>query len=210
MRTEGHPVQLHWRRSSTRPRKLVFVVDVSGSMEDYVRPLMMFLQAARRASGEAEAFAYGTRLTRVTDELAGRYPDAALERVSRAVPDWAGGTRIADNLKRLNDVWGRRGLTRGAVVTIVSDGWERGDLDLLDRQMGRLHRAAATLVWVNPLAGDPGYEPLAAGMVTALPHVDVFLPGHNLRSLESLVTVLDEVGGPSRARNARRRVSSNV
>lgn len=190
MRTEGHPVQLAWRHSSQRPRKLVFAIDVSGSMEPYVRPLMMFLQAARQASREVDAFAFGTRLTRLTDELGGRYPDTTLERVARAVPDWAGGTRIGDNLKRLNDVWGRRGVTRGAVVVIVSDGWERGDLELLRGQMERLQRHSHRLIWVNPLAGDPGYEPLAAGMATALPFVDVFLPGHNLRSLEALVAAL--------------------
>lgn len=190
MRTEGHPAQLAWRHSSQRPRKLVFVIDVSGSMEPYVRPLMMFLQAARQASREVDAFAFGTRLTRLTDELGGRYPDTALERVARAVPDWAGGTRIGDNLKGLNDVWGRRGLIRGAVVVIVSDGWERGDLELLRGQMERLQRYSHRLIWVNPLAGDPGYEPLAAGMATALPFVDVFLPGHNLRSLEALVAAL--------------------
>lgn len=192
MRTEGHPVRLAWRRSAVRPRKLVFVVDVSGSMEAYARPLMMFLQAARQASRDIEAFAFGTRLTRLTDELGGRSPDAALDRVARTVPDWAGGTRIGENLKALNDFWGRRGVTRGAIVTIVSDGWERGDVELLGSQMKRLRRSSHRLIWVNPLAGDPHFQPLAAGMATALPHLHAFLPGHNLRSLEALVGVLAE------------------
>jgi len=192
MRTEGHPVQLAWRTRSSRPRRLLFAIDISGSMEPYARPLLMFLQAAGQASHEVEAFAFGTQLTRLSDELAGRRPDAALRRVAGAVPDWAGGTRIGDNLKRLNDVWGRRGLTRGAVVVIVSDGWERGDVELLRTQMERLKRAAHRVIWVNPLAGDPAYEPLAVGMATALPYVDVFMPGHNLRSLEALAAVLSE------------------
>jgi uncharacterized protein with von Willebrand factor type A (vWA) domain len=164
----------------------------------------MFLQAAGQASREVEAFAFGTQLTRLTDELAGRRPDAALGRVAGAVPDWAGGTRIGNNLKRLNDVWGRRGLTRGALVVIVSDGWERGDVELLRTQMERLKRAAHRVIWVNPLAGDPAYEPLAAGMATALPYVDVFMPGHNLRSLEALAAVLSEPFPATASRPPRR------
>jgi len=200
MRTEGHPVQLAWRRARSQPRKLVFAIDISGSMEPYARPLLMFLHAARQASRNVEAFAFGTRLTRLTDDLGGRRPDAVLERVSRAVPDWAGGTRIGENLKRLNDVWGRRGVTRGAVVVIVSDGWERGDLELLRSQMERIEGKAHTTIWVNPLAGDPDYEPLAAGMATALPYVDVFLPGHNLRGLEALAEALADAPAGRRRR----------
>jgi uncharacterized protein len=201
MRTEGHPVQLAWRSAPPRPRRLVFAIDISGSMEPYARPLLMFLHAARQASRKVEAFAFGTRLTRLTEDLAGRRPDAALERVAGAVPDWAGGTRIGENLKLLNDVWGRRGVTRGAVVVIVSDGWERGDLELLRDQMERLAGMAYRTIWVNPLAGDPDYEPLAAGMAAALPYVDVFLPGHNLRSLEALAAVLAK---PPAGRSRRR------
>jgi uncharacterized protein len=200
MRTEGHPIQIAWRSAPSRPRRLVFAIDISGSMEPYARPLLMFMHAARQASRKVEAFAFGTRLTRLTEDLAGRRPDAALERVAGTVPDWAGGTRIGENLKRLNDVWGKRGVTRGAVVVIVSDGWERGDLELLRSQMERLAGMAQTTIWVNPLAGDPEYEPLAAGMATALPYVDVFLPGHNLNSLEALASALAEppAGRPRR------------
>jgi uncharacterized protein with von Willebrand factor type A (vWA) domain len=192
MRTEGHPLDLLYRERRVVPRRMVFLIDVSGSMELYARPVIVFAQAVRQASTRLEAFAFGTRLTRLTRQLGGRDPAQAMERASRAVPDWAGGTRIGENLRVLNANWGRRGITRGATVVIFSDGWERGDASQLSREMGRLHRSAHLVVWVNPLAGEPGYEPLAAGMAAALPHVDRFLPGHDLRSLEALVEVLDE------------------
>jgi uncharacterized protein with von Willebrand factor type A (vWA) domain len=191
MRTDGYPLVCLWREPRLVPRKLVFVVDVSGSMEPYARAMMMFLQAAVRAGRRVEAFTFGTRLTRVTRELERRNPDRALRAASRAVPDWAGGTRIGANLKALNDTSGRLGMTRGAVVVIVSDGWERGDIVALEHEMRRLYLASHTIVWVNPLAGEPGYEPLAQGMAVALPYVDHFLPGHNLRSLETLADVLE-------------------
>jgi uncharacterized protein with von Willebrand factor type A (vWA) domain len=191
MRTDGYPIVCIYRRPRLVPRKLLFAVDVSGSMEPYARAMVMFLQAAVRAGRRVEAFTFGTRLTRVTKELEGRNPDRALEAASRAVPDWAGGTRIGANLNALNDRWGRVGLTRGAVVVIVSDGWERGDIELLEREMQRLRRTAHTIVWVNPLAGEPGYEPLAQGMAAVLPYLDHFLPGHNLRSLETLAEVFE-------------------
>jgi uncharacterized protein with von Willebrand factor type A (vWA) domain len=162
-------------------------------MEPYARAMTMFLQAAVRAGRHVEAFTFGTRLTRLTPYLVGRDPDRALERAAAAVPDWAGGTRIGENLKAFNDVWGRRALTRGAVVVIASDGWERGDPALLDSEMARLHRAAHTVVWVNPLAGGEGYRPLVAGMAAALPHIDLFLPGHNLKALEALADALDAI-----------------
>jgi uncharacterized protein with von Willebrand factor type A (vWA) domain len=191
MRTDGYPMVCLWREPRLVPRKLVFVVDVSGSMEPYARAMMMFLQAAVRAGRRAEAFTFGTRLTRVTKELEGRNPDRALRAATRAVPDWAGGTRIGANLKALNDTCGRLGMTRGAIVVIVSDGWERGDIPALEHEMARLSRTAHTVAWVNPLAGEPGYEPLAQGMAVALRYVDHFLPGHNLRSLEALAEVLE-------------------
>ncbi|HEY3613104.1 MAG TPA: VWA domain-containing protein [Gaiellales bacterium] len=193
MRTGGQPIERAWRRPRSVPRRLVFLVDVSGSMEPYARAMTMFLQAAVRAGRHVEAFTFGTRLTRLTPYLVGRDPDRALERAARAVPDWAGGTRIGENLKAFNDVWGRRALSRGAVVVIVSDGWERGDPSLLGSEMARLHRAAHTVVWVNPLAGGPGYRPLVAGMAAALPFVDRFLPGHDLQALESLAAALESI-----------------
>jgi uncharacterized protein with von Willebrand factor type A (vWA) domain len=191
IRSGGHPLELAWRRPASVPRRLVFLLDVSGSMEPYARVMLMFLQAVRQASPNLEAFTFGTRLTRLTRELAGRDPDRALDRASAAVPDWAGGTRIGDALEAFDARWGRRGLTRGAVVVILSDGWERGDLELLRLQMTRLQRAAHTLVWVNPLAGSLDYRPLAGGMAAALPFVDVFLAGRNLRDLEALGEVLE-------------------
>ena len=193
MRSEGIPLERQWRRPKLVPRRLVVLVDVSGSMEPYARALVMFLQAAVRAGRHVEAFTFGTRLTRLTPHLAGRDPDRALANAARAVPDWAGGTRIGENLKAFNDVWGRRGLTRGAIVVIASDGWERGDPTLLAEQMRRLHLAAHRVVWTNPLAGGEGYRPLVAGMQAALPYVDDFLPGHNLHALETLAEVLEEI-----------------
>jgi uncharacterized protein len=192
MRTEGYPLVRQWRQRRVVRRKLVFLVDISGSMEPYARAMIMYLQAAVCAR-KVEAFTFGTRLTRVTRHLASREPDQALEAATRAVPDWAGGTRIGENLKALNDNWSKRGLTRGAVVVIISDGWERGNLELLSAEMERLHRAAHTLVWVNPLAGHPGYEPVGQGIAAVLPHVDRFLPGHNLRSLDGLTEVLESL-----------------
>jgi uncharacterized protein len=193
MRTGGHPVERAWRTPKTVPRRLVFLVDVSGSMEPYARAMTMFLQAAVRSGRHVEAFTFGTRLTRLTPYLVGRDPDRALERAAAAVPDWAGGTRIGENLKAFNDVWGRRALTRGAVVVIASDGWERGDPALLGSEMARLQRAAHTVVWINPLAGGAGYRPLVAGMAAALPYIDLFLPGHNLKALEALAEALDAI-----------------
>jgi uncharacterized protein len=198
MRTEGYPLARQWRRRRLVPRKLVFLIDVSGSMEPYARALTMFLQAAVRDGGKVEAFTFGTRLTHVTRELRGHDPDRALRSAARVVPDWAGGTRIGDNLKTLNDRYGPRGVTRGAVIVIASDGWERGGAARLREEMIRLHRAAHAIVWVNPLAGDADYEPLAQGMSAAMPHIDYFLPGHNLRSLEGLAGVLE--GLPAQGR----------
>lgn len=191
MRTDGYPMVCLWREPRLVPRKLVFVVDVSGSMEPYARAMLIFLQAAVKAGRRVEAFTFGTRLTRVTRELEASQPQRALEAASRAVRDWAGGTRIGTNIRTLNDEWGRLGITRGAAVVIVSDGWERGEIPALEREMARLRRCAHTVVWVNPLAGEPGYEPLAQGMAAALPYVDHFLPGHNLHSLETLAEVLE-------------------
>ncbi len=195
MRREGEPVERAFRRKKRVERRVVFLCDVSGSMEPYSRALVLFLQAAVSAGRKVEAFTFGTRLTRLTPYLGGYDPEASLERASRAVPDWAGGTRIGDALKAFNDLYGRRGLTRGSIVVIVSDGWERGDVSQLTLEMARLRRRCHSIIWVNPLKGTEGYEPLAAGMAAALPYVDVFLPGHNLLALESLVEALRASGG---------------
>ena len=194
-RHQGEPIERVFRRPKRVERRVVFLCDVSGSMEPYSRALVLFLQAAVSAGRKVEAFTFGTRLTRLTPFLGGYDPEASLQRAARAVPDWAGGTRIGDNLKAFNDLYGRRGLTRGAVVVIVSDGWERGDVTTLAAEMARLRRRCHSIIWVNPLKGTVGYEPLAAGMAAALPYVDVFLPGHNLAALESLAEALRQVDG---------------
>lgn len=190
LRAGGDPLERPYRARKEVPRKLVVLCDVSGSMESYTRALLLFLHAAVGTGRGVEAFAFGTRLSRLTPELATRDPEAALDKASAAVVDWGSGTRIGASLKELNDVYGRRALSRGAVVVIVSDGWERQDPALVGREMARLARAAYAVVWVNPLKGNPDYQPLAGGMRAALPFVDRFLPGHNLRSLEELAAVL--------------------
>lgn len=190
LRTGGDPLDRPRRSRKHVPRKLVLLCDVSGSMEAYTRALLLFLHAAVGSGPGVEVFAFGTRLSRLTPELETRDPEAALEKCTEAVVDWGSGTRIGASLKEFNDVYGRRALSRGAVVVVVSDGWERQDPELVGREMARLARAAYAVVWVNPLKGNPDYQPLAGGMRAALPFVDRFLPGHNLRSLEELAAVL--------------------
>jgi uncharacterized protein len=190
LRAGGDPLDRPFRARKEVPRKLVVLCDVSGSMDSYARVLLLFLHAVVGAGRGVEAFAFGTRLSRLTPDLATRDPDAALERCTEAVVDWGSGTRIGASLREFNEVYGRRALSRGAIVLIVSDGWEREDPELVGREMAKLARAAYAVVWVNPLKGNPQYQPLAGGMRAALPYVDRFLPGHNLRSLEELATVL--------------------
>jgi len=186
--TGGEPVRLSFRARAQQPRRIVLLCDVSGSMDPYVRPLLRLIHAAVVAGGpgRVEAFALGTRLTRITRELAWRDPDVALSRASRAAPDRAAGTRLGEGLREFNERWGVRGMARGATVVVLSDGWDRGDPDLLGEQMARLHRVAHLVVWVNPLKASPGYAPLARGMAAALPWVDRFVEGHSLASLEAL------------------------
>ena len=190
LRTGGDPVERPRRARKVVPRKLVVLCDVSGSMSAYSRAILLFLHAAVRTGRNVEAFAFGTRLTRLTRDLGVRDPEAALERSTSMSVDWGSGTRIGASLKEFNDVHGRRGLSRGAVVVIVSDGWERDDPALVGRELATLARTAYAVVWVNPLKGNPEYQPLAGGMRAALPFVDRFLPGHNLESLEELASVL--------------------
>ncbi len=190
LRTGGDPVERPFRARKDVPRKLVVLCDVSGSMDAYARALLLFLHAAVGSGPGVEAFAFGTRLSRLTPELGTRDPEAAIEKCTASVTDWGSGTRIGASLKEFNDVYGRRALSRGAIVVIVSDGWERQDPELVGREMARLARAAYAIVWVNPLKGNPDYQPLAGGMRAALPFVDRFVPGHNLRSLEELAAVL--------------------
>ncbi len=190
LRTGGEPVRRLSTGPSTRPRRVVLLADVSGSMEPYSRALVRFAHVAVAARARVEAFTLGTRLTRLTRELTTRDPDEALARAAAAVPDWSGGTRLGDALRRFNDEWGVRGMARGAVVVILSDGWDRGEPDELAEQMERLGRVAHRVVWVNPLKASPGYEPLARGMAAALPFVDEFVEGHSLDSLEDLARII--------------------
>jgi uncharacterized protein with von Willebrand factor type A (vWA) domain len=186
MRTGGETLRHRFRRARIQPRKVVLLCDVSGSMGPYSRALLRFLHAGVVSGARLEAFSMGTRLTRITRELATRDPDVALRQAAGAVRDISGGTRLGDTLKEFVDRWGQRGIARGAVVVILSDGWDRGDVSVLAEQMQRLSRLAYRVIWVNPLKSAPGYKPLAAGMAAALPHVDVFLSGHNFESLEEL------------------------
>jgi uncharacterized protein len=190
LRTGGDPFERHWREPAQRPRPLVLVCDVSGSMEPYARMLLQYLQACVAARRRVEAFVFGTRLTRVTGELAGRDPDRALDRAAGAAADWSGGTRIGDALATLNREFGRR-LGRGAIVVLLSDGWDRGEPRQLGREIARLGRCAYRLIWLNPLKASPDYEPLTRGMQAALPHVDHFLAGNSLASLEELAILME-------------------
>jgi uncharacterized protein len=190
LRTGGDPFERHWRESAERPRPLVLVCDVSGSMEPYARMLLQYMQACVAARRRVEAFVFGTRLTRVTGELAGRDPDRALDRAAGAAEDWSGGTRIGEALATLNREHGRR-LGRGAIVVLLSDGWDRGDPQQLAVEMARLQRCAHRLIWLNPLKASPEYEPLTRGMQAALPHVDHFLAGNSLASLEELAILME-------------------
>ena len=190
--TGGDPILRSFRRRVEVSRRLVVLCDISGSMEAYTRGMLLFLHAAVSA-GRVEVFAFGTRLTRLTGALRKRDPEQALEAAAATVLDWASGTQIGASLRAFNDEWGRRAFSRGAVVVIVSDGWERQDPELVGREMARLARSAYAVVWVNPLKGNVDYQPLGAGMRAALPYVDRFLPGHNIASLEDLAATLSAI-----------------
>ncbi|HEX9259211.1 MAG TPA: VWA domain-containing protein [Acidimicrobiales bacterium] len=190
LRSGGEPMRRLHRQPGERPRRLVLLLDISGSMEPYARALLRFVHAAVAGRQRVEAFALGTRLTRMTRELSVRDPDQALKRASVSVSDWSGGTRLGEGLRAFNDRWGVRGMARGAIVVILSDGWDRGDPEVLAEQMRRLQRVAYRLVWVNPLKVTPGYAPLARGMAAALPYVDDFVEGHSLTALEELAEVI--------------------
>jgi uncharacterized protein with von Willebrand factor type A (vWA) domain len=197
-RTGGEPLVAVHRRHRTRPRRLVLIADISGSMEPYARAYLQLLMSGVDGA-QAEAFVFATRLTRLTRSLRGAIPTVALERAGRAAPDWSGGTRIGDALKAFNEHHGRRGLGRGAVVVVLSDGWDRGDPEVLGREMARLRRLAFRVVWVNPRKAAPGYAPLAGGMAAALPHVDAFVSGHSLAAFDEVLDAI-AAGKPGPAR----------
>lgn len=187
----GEPGRIRHTGPRPRPRRVLLLVDVSGSMAGYADALLRFAHAAVRGrTAPTEVFTLGTRLTRVTAALAHRDPDTAMRAVSAAIPDWSGGTRLGVTLRDFLDVWGQRGLARGAVAVILSDGWETGDPAELGRQVARLSRLTHRLVWANPRAGRAGFAPTAGGMAAALPHCDHFQAGHSLASLEALAAVV--------------------
>jgi len=195
MRTNGEMVELYWRRRRVRLRPLILILDVSGSMSDYSRALLQFAYSAKRASQKVEVFCFGTRLTQVTKPLQTRKPDEALARASELVVDWEGGTRIGDSIDKFVRTWGRRGMCRGGVVVICSDGLDRGDPELLSDSMERLSRLCHNIVWMNPHKGNNAdYQPTTVGMLAAEPHIDVLLSGHDLSSLEELATLLPKLG----------------
>jgi hypothetical protein len=189
LRRGGEPALLLRHTRVRRPRRVVLLVDVSGSMAPYADALLRFAHAAVRG-GRTEVFTIGTRLTRVTRELSHRDPDMAMTALAATVPDWRGGTRLGELLREFLSRWGQRGMARGAVVVLLSDGWERGDPELLGAQMRRLHALAHQVIWANPRKARPGYAPLAAGMAAALPSVDAFVEGHSLAALERLAAVV--------------------
>jgi uncharacterized protein with von Willebrand factor type A (vWA) domain len=203
LRNGGEVFSLAHRRLRTRPRSLVLICDISGSMDRYSRTLLQFLHTVEHGLDRVESFVFATRLTRVTHELRTRDPGTALSEVGRTVQDWSGGTRIGEALRIFNYTWSKRVLGRGAIVMIISDGWDRGDIAMLREEMERLQRNCYRLIWLNPLLGLPSYQPLTQGIQAALPYVDDFLPVHNLDSLEALGRHLQKIEGRRPTRRQR-------
>src|SRR6185312_7376784 len=187
LRTGGEPARLAYRRRRVVRRRVVLLCDISGSMEPYARAYLQFLTCA---GAESEAFVFATRLTRVTRALATRSPERAIQRAAAAAPDWSSGTRIGEALRAFNDRHGRRGMARGAVVVIISDGWERGDPALVAREMARLGRLAHRIVWVNPRVAADEFAPRAGGMAAALEHCDALVSGHSLAAMEEVAAAI--------------------
>lgn len=188
-RTGGHPLVLARRTRRRRPRRLVVLCDISGSMEPYARALLQLLWCAR-SSAQAEVFTFATRLTRLTPALTRRGPQSALTRAGALAPDWSSGSRIGASIGEFTRRWGRRGMARGAVVLVVSDGWDTGDPAVLGREMARLHRLAHRVVWANPRTARPGFAPLARGTAAAWPHCDAVVSAHRLDALDELLAAL--------------------
>lgn len=194
MRMHGEPSRLFWRRRRLRQRPLNLILDVSGSMADYSRNLLQFAYSAKRATARVEVFCFGTRLTRITRALERRRVDDAMEQAARAVFDWEGGTRIGDSLEEFVRDWGRRGVSRGGIVVICSDGLDRGDPQVLASAMERLSRLSHRVVWLNPHKGNNrDFQPSTLGMMVAAPYIDVMLSGHSLQSLEEFAALLPEL-----------------
>lgn len=200
LRYGGEPLQLAWRQTKVKRRPLVVICDISGSMERYSRILLEFIYVISNGLERVETFVFSTRLTRITRQIKQRHVDLALDQAMAAVHDWGGGTRIGAALKTFNFEWGRRVLGQGAIVLIISDGWDRGDIALLDREIKRLQLSCQRLIWLNPLLGAPNYQPLVRGIQTVLPYIDDFLPVHNLRALQQLGNLLERLGEHKPAR----------
>lgn len=207
LRQGGVPLDLKYRSRKHRMRPLVLICDISGSMDRYSRMLLRFVHALEQGLEAVEVFVFGTRLTRITRELRKRDVDQAIEDVVASVDDWSGGTRIGEAIKTFNFEWSRRVLRSGATVVVISDGWDRGDPDLLGQEMARLQRSCRRLIWLNPLLGAPGYQPLTQGLRAALPSIDHFLPVHNLQSLEMLADLLSETDTQPPRRRTQKVVS---
>ena len=194
-RTAGDPIRLARRRRRVARRRMVLLCDISGSMEPYARAYLQFLTCAAGSARDAEAFVFATRLTRVTRALRSRSPERAIQRAAATAPDWSSGTRIGDALREFNDRHGRRGMARGAVVVILSDGWERGEPALVAREMERLSRLAHRIVWVNPRVAASGFSPRAGGMAAAMPHCDALVSGHSLEALGEVIEAISRDDG---------------
>jgi len=193
LKTGGEILQLSWSERQEKPRPIIVLCDISGSMERYSQLFLHFMVALVQEKRQIETFVFGTRLTYITPALRYRDLDAVIRQMAGVVMDWSGGTRIGESLKEFNFKWSRRMLRRGAVVIIISDGWDRGDAHQLEQEIARLRRSVHRLIWLNPLAGRPGYEPLVKGMQVVLPYVDDFLPLHNLESFEALARQLGTI-----------------
>jgi uncharacterized protein with von Willebrand factor type A (vWA) domain len=210
MRFAGEPLRMAYRRPRFRRRPLVVLCDISGSMDRYSRMLLHFVHTLSDGIGQVETFVFGTRLTRITRLLRSKDVDDAVALVSNQVLDWSGGTRIGNTIREFNVRWSRRVMSHGPVVLIISDGWDRGDPTLLSREMARLQRSCHRLIWLNPLLGNPRYQPLTQGMQAALPYIDDFLAVHNLQSVEQLGQVLATLGQTRRARQQRKTNTSTT
>ena len=202
----GVPLELAWRKRKLKPRPLVLICDISGSMDLYSRLLLQFMHSMESGLKHVETFVFGTRLTRITHELKNKNVDDALQNVSKMVKDWSGGTKIGESLETFNLKWARRVMGHGAVVIIISDGWDRGSVETLKREMARLQRLSFRLIWLNPLLGLPDYQPLTIGIQAALNYVDDFLPAHNFRSLQQLSLLLAGLNDSQRAERKQQRL----
>jgi hypothetical protein len=198
-------LRLAWSKRKLRPRPMIAICDISGSMDRYTRLLLQFLHIVAQGRDPLEVFVFGTRLTYITRQLRSRDVKTALDSAAREVTDWSGGTRIGECIHTFNKRWSQRMLRRGAVVLIISDGWDRGDPHLLGAEVARLQRNAHRLIWLNPLLGSPGYAPMTRGIMAALPYLDDFLPVHNLKSLDDLATILATIGDKRMVRSGGHR-----